>query len=114
MEFKVGDIVKIEGVLERNPDITSKYPLLLRVVGFDRTFTKDGKHTLSDSTPTLQLVNRPEQKIKKYRVLYQHTEHGCLSISNIYYENEKDFNKMNKLSLKFIHLILETEKEFEE
>jgi hypothetical protein len=62
-EFKVGDRVMIEGVLEKNPN-QDDYPLLLKVGDeFWKTLTIDGKLWHDDNRPILKLIERPKPKL---------------------------------------------------
>ncbi len=86
MEFRVGDRVKIEGVLvPSGPAISSKYPLALSLGGDHRlTLSSEGRYEL-DVPPILQLVERPKRKVKKqvewwanlYTEDYMDTEEFC-------------------------------------
>jgi hypothetical protein len=68
-EFREGDIVKIEGVLERTNH--EEYPLRLRMLGGrGLSFTLDGSYHICDIIPTLQLVSRPKKKVTKWNWVY--------------------------------------------
>lgn len=55
--FKVGDKVKIEGILEENTGGSTSYLLKLRVgEGLMLTFTEDGRYYKSHREPTLTMV----------------------------------------------------------
>ncbi len=113
MEFKAGDKVKIEGILEENDD--SIYSFKIKVNEILLTFTKTGKYTIN-SSPILELVERPKQKVKKYKVLFQYNDsrlaENTFDISNQFYKNREEYEL--RTVGKFIHLILESEQEFEE
>lgn len=66
MKFKVGDVVKLEGVLVATTgNSTGRYPiaLILRPNSILR-FTEDGKYYEDDEHPVLELVSRPKKMIK--------------------------------------------------
>lgn len=111
MEFKVGDRVKIEGILESN-DSSMSYPLKLQLNNGSSMmiFTSKGELFI-DSGIVLNLIERPKVKVKKYKVLYEFEE--SLHISNCYYEDIRHFNNCNKYK-KALQLLEATEKEFEE
>lgn len=61
MEFKPGDKVRIEGVLESH--FSESYPIKLNINGTKILFTKDGKLYQCDKHSILQLVERPKKPV---------------------------------------------------
>lgn len=111
MDFKVGDKVKIEGIIIDNDD-NPVYPL---TVGFKCgavlfSITKNGR-LYFDKEIYVDLIERPKTKVKKYRVLYEFNEN--LFVSQEYYKDLKDFNNVIKADMA-LQLLEATEKEFEE
>lgn len=64
--FKVGDKVKLEGILEKNTGGDSKdYPLRLHLVGGIRlTFIEDGRYRRNSRKPTLIMVEPAPEPLK--------------------------------------------------
>jgi hypothetical protein len=60
-EFKDGDRVMIEGVLE--PFNSNDYPFILRTKGGSITVTKYGNFMIGDRTPILKLIECPKPKL---------------------------------------------------
>lgn len=109
MEFNIGDKVKLEGVIEANPQ-SQDYPLLFKSKGGSFSITRDGK-MVYDRPICVELVKKAKVKIKKYRVLYEFDER--LFVSQDYYKDLNDFKNAIKVDTP-LQLLEATEKEFEE
>lgn len=111
--FKVGDRVKIEGVLEESGSFNS--PLKLNCGDYSIIMNNKGQvrqvrcETYEDKV-AIQLVERPKTKVKKYKVLYKF--HNSLFVSDAYYKNITDFSTNDQIEA--LQLLEATEKEFEE
>lgn len=112
--FKVGDKVKIEGILEDSGSYTA--PLQLDCGDYIIIMNNKGQvrqvraETYGDKV-AIELVERVKTKVKKYRVLYERSEE--LFVSQGYYKDLKDFSNIIKAD-RALQLLEATEKEFEE
>jgi hypothetical protein len=88
-EFKEGDIVKIEGVVEKS--YSEKYPLKVHYTnrGDNLSFTVDGKFRVGDEHAILQLVSRPKRFVTKWNWVYSNG-FNKLSITTNKYSTEKE------------------------
>lgn len=112
-EFKEGDIVKIEGVLEKSD--CDDYPFRLYYGNRDwLSFDKAGRYRSTDKNPTLQLVSRPVKKITKWNWVYK-DKHNTFCVTPSKYENEDAVcNRAHGLTgCKVIQKIDSTAEEFE-
>lgn len=116
-EFQVDDIVEwggIQGkVLEIEPGYL-EYPL---GVLFEKDmsiifFTKDGRYKISHEKPSITLIKRPKQKVKKYKVLYRDAFNNYNVTAGVY-ADKKEFD-LYIGGYHFIQLIKESEIEVEE
>jgi len=113
LEFKVGDKVKIEGILTKN-DNDGVYVLKLSQNGINLTFSNVGRY-LEHGPVALELVERAKQKVKKYKVVYSPTGKADNYIVSLdYYKDAAHFEKIQGTFLVFKTIIMDSEKEFEE
>ena len=114
-KFEVGDIVMAFG----NKGVVTKiscnhvgYVLVDFAIGYLVCFFPDGKTMPWHAEPSLKLIKRPKNKVKKYKVLFK--RHDEFIVSKGDYASEAEFTKATAPIRKFIQLIKESEIEVEE
>ncbi len=115
MEFKVGDIVEWCGARGTvfYEDINAQKPICVKFENSDYLyyFSENGKYFEWHKEPSLKLIERPKQKVKKYKILFK-TASGEWEMSSSYYETVKDFDYNNIYEDK--HILPQTQIEVEE
>ena len=114
MEFKVGDIVEWCGL----KGVISSIEKGLLIVYFEKlcwSFLPDGRYLTEHIEPSLKLIERPKQKVKKYKVLFIDgitKDHEMRTYHH--YSSESEFKDKYPFDCKFIKLLEETMIEVEE
>lgn len=119
-EFKVGDEVYClkygEGVVENINAGGAKFPVAVNFCDHTDIYTSYGYLNIADKTPMLYHskpeIIEPKRKVTKYQVVYKCE--GDYRISTSYFQDETEFIESTRDTCRFIQLIKESAKEFEE
>ena len=110
MELKVGDIVEWCGIKGKVDSIGNYMKVHFYVDGIadnlidwgpQYTFNKDGKQFDWHKEPSLKLIERPKQKVKKYKVLFVDI-YDEWQLSSSYYETVEKFDMHNIYKVKML------------
>ena len=100
MEFKIGDIVQWCGL----KGVISSIEKGLLIVYFEklcRSFLPDGRYLTEHIEPSLKLIERPKQKVKKYKILFIDI-YDEWKLSSSYYETVEKFDMHNIYKVKML------------
>ena len=100
MELKVGDIVEWCGL----KGVISSIEKGLLIVYFEKlcwSFLPDGRYLTEHIEPSLKLIERPKQKVKKYKILFIDI-YDEWHLSSSYYETVEKFDMHNIYKVKML------------